>query len=61
MQFAVISNNLVVNTIIADSKEIAEEVTGLLCIENDAVGIGYSYNEETGEFTAPVVEAPVVE
>lgn len=31
--FAVINNNLVENTILADSIEIAEEVTGKTCIE----------------------------
>jgi hypothetical protein len=33
MNFAVISGNSVTNIIVADSKEIAEEVTGLLCVE----------------------------
>ena len=32
-QFAVIENGIVLNTIIADSKAIAEEITGLTCIE----------------------------
>lgn len=40
-------NNKVTNVIVADSQEIAEEVTGLLCIEyteeNPAIiGLGYS-------------------
>jgi hypothetical protein len=33
MNFAIIEDGIVVNTIIADSKAIAEEVTGLTCIE----------------------------
>jgi hypothetical protein len=33
--FAVIENELVVNNILADTKQIAEEITGLLCIENE--------------------------
>ena len=32
-KFAVIENGIVINTIIADSKSIAEEVTGLTCVE----------------------------
>jgi hypothetical protein len=31
--FAVIDNNKVVNLIISDTKEIAEEITGKICIE----------------------------
>jgi hypothetical protein len=32
-KFAVLQNNIVVNIILANSKEIAEEVTSLECIE----------------------------
>jgi len=44
--FAVIENNLVINTIVADSKEIAEDITGKQCVEytqeNPAcIGLGY--------------------
>ena len=55
--FAVIDqNNLVVNVIIADSKEVAESVTGLTCIENDELlgSIGLVYND--GIFAAPLPE-----
>ena len=31
--FAVIDENLVINTIICDSKELAEQVTGKTCVE----------------------------
>lgn len=31
--FAAIENGIIINTIIADSKSIAEELTGLTCIE----------------------------
>ena len=61
--FAVISGSTVTNVILADTKKIAEAVTGMTCIAADA-GIGYSYDETTGEFTAPVVEEvipPVIE
>jgi hypothetical protein len=33
MNFAVIEDGIVINTIVAESKAIAEEVTGLTCIE----------------------------
>jgi hypothetical protein len=32
-KFAVIKNEIIINTIIADSKDIAERVTGETCIE----------------------------
>jgi hypothetical protein len=32
-KFAVIENGVVINTVIADSKAIAEEVTGATCVE----------------------------
>lgn len=54
--FAVIQDNKVLNIIVAESKEIAEEVTGMLCVEslteNPAViGLGYI----NGVFEQPVV------
>jgi hypothetical protein len=33
MNYAVIEDNKVINLIVADNKEIAEEVTGLTCID----------------------------
>jgi hypothetical protein len=46
MNLAIIENNIVVNTIVAESKEIAEQITGLTCVEftleNPAViGLGW--------------------
>lgn len=46
MNFAVISGGTVINVIVADSKEVAEAVTGFTCVEytdvNPAnVGLGY--------------------
>jgi hypothetical protein len=46
MNFAVISENIVTNVIVADSQEIAEAVTGFTCVEytgaNPAhIGLGY--------------------
>ncbi len=54
--FAVINNGKVVNTIVADSKTIAEEITGLLCveyIETNPARIGLGYND--GVFEQPLV------
>ena len=60
--YAVIKDGFVNNVIIAETKEIAEMVTGLTCIEytnEDHIGIGWSY--DGAEFTAPVVEEPTEE
>ena len=55
--FAVIKDGKVINTIVADSKAIAEEVTGETCVayttENPAC-IGLGYDGTTFEQPAPV-------
>lgn len=54
--FAVIKNNIVENIIVAESKDIAEEVTGLLCIEyteSDTPHIGLGYVDGVFEKPAP--------
>ena len=56
--YAVIKDGIVNNIIVADTKEIAEMVTGLTCIEYENIAgaprIGWAY--DGAEFTAPVVE-----
>ncbi len=55
--YAVIQNNKVINIIVANSKEIAQTVTGLTCIEytnENSVGIGDTWDGST--FTKPTVE-----
>jgi len=55
--FAVINSDIVENIIVADTKEIAEQVTGKECIEytdSNPANIGWTYAD--GVFTAPVVE-----
>lgn len=50
--YAVIADNKVVNVIVADSKEIAEAVTNLTCVEiteENIAGIGWTYNGSTFE------------
>jgi hypothetical protein len=59
--FAVTENDIVVNTIIADTKEIAEMVTDKTCIEyteKNSAGIGYVYDGKSFIQPKPVVEAP---
>ena len=51
-KFAVINNEIVTNVIIADTKEIAEQVTGLTCVEytdKNPAGVGWIYNGSTFE------------
>lgn len=57
MNFAVIENGIVENTIVADSKEIAEQLTGKTCVaytSTNAAHIGYGYNNSI--FEQPVFE-----
>ena len=49
--FAVLENNVIINVIVADTKEIAEEVTGQLCVEyfkESPAIIGLGWDEATG-------------
>jgi len=55
--FAVIENSIVINTIVAESKVIAEEVTGKTCVEyteNEYPRIGLGYDGTTFEQPAPI-------
>lgn len=56
--YAVIKDGLVTNVIVAESKEIAESITELTCIEVNnepgAPGIGWSYDGSS--FSAPITE-----
>lgn len=51
--FASIKDGIVDNCIVADSLAIAEENTGLTCVEYTVPYIGYAYAD--GKFTAPEV------
>jgi len=58
VNFAVIDSNKVVNTIVADTKEIAEEATSKLCVEytdESPARIGLGWDEATGFEQPPVV------
>jgi hypothetical protein len=57
--FAVIDNEKVLNVIVAESKTIAEEVTGFTCVEYTDLNrphIGLSY--VNGVFEQPVITEP---
>ena len=57
MNFAIIENNKVINVILADSKEIAEQVTGLQAVETTGKPwIGWTW--DGSNFIAPVEETP---
>lgn len=57
-KYAVIKDGIIDNVILADTKEIAEQVTRLTCIEissePNGPGIGWTY--DGAGFTAPVIE-----
>jgi hypothetical protein len=56
MNIAVIENNIVINTIVADTIEIAETVTGKTCIEyteSNPACIGLGYDGTTFEQRIP--------
>jgi hypothetical protein len=57
--FAIIKDNVVENCIVADSLEIAQEITGLTCVEytsENPAGIGFTYAD--GVFTNPNAPVP---
>ena len=53
--FGVISNNRIMNVVVADTKEIAESVTRNECILIDEIGIGINWflDLETGQWVNP--------
>jgi hypothetical protein len=61
--YAVIKDGVVNNVIVADTQAIAQEVTGLTCVEIEHVpgapGIGWTYDGTN--FSAPVIEEPAEE
>jgi hypothetical protein len=59
--FAVIHGDTVSNVIVCESKELAEQVAGGLCIEytpENPAGIGWTWDGE--KFTDPDKEDPVL-
>ena len=52
--FAVIHNNAVMNVIVADSKEIAEDITKFTCVEytdENPAPVGWFYNSTDNTFS----------
>jgi molybdopterin-biosynthesis enzyme MoeA-like protein len=57
-------SGVITNVIVGDSKEDLETVFGGTWIEIEpevSVGIGWTYDEATKTFSAPVIEEPVIE
>jgi hypothetical protein len=57
--FAVIKEDKVINVIVCESKELAEQITGELCVEytaldNPTIGLGY----DGTKFEQPVITEP---
>lgn len=55
MNYLIVQNDKVVNVIIADTKEIAEEVTGLEAIEATGSEPWINWTRTDGVWSAPVV------
>lgn len=56
--YAVIENNVVINTMIADNKNIAEQITEKTCVEFDesnVAHIGLSYLNNNFEQPEPII------
>jgi hypothetical protein len=54
--YAVIENGTVINVIVADSKEIAEQITEKTCIEyteDSPLGMGWYWLNEAGGYIPP--------
>lgn len=57
-------SGVIVNVVVGDSKEDLEAVFGHAFIEIPSdvpAGIGWSYDQATNTFSAPVVEEPIIE
>jgi hypothetical protein len=60
--FAVIENGIVENLIEADSLTVAQETTGLTCIEyNIGIDVSVGYLYDNGVFTNPNPPAPLID
>ena len=54
--YGVLEGTLIVNIIVAETKEIAEQVTGKICVDLPPLNAGIGWTYEGGTFTAPVIE-----
>jgi hypothetical protein len=53
--FLIIKNNKIVNVVVADTQEIAEEVTSLEAIESTSSEPWIGWTRDNGVWSAPVV------
>jgi hypothetical protein len=56
MNIAILENGSVVNTIVCESIELAESITGLTAVEytdENPAGTNWTYNSTTGKFRSP--------
>lgn len=56
-KFAVLNSEHIINVIVADTKEIADMVTGADCVEipdNSLAGMGWTYQDN--KFVEPVIQ-----
>ena len=54
--YAVVDNEIVINVIVADSKEVAEEITGKTCIEytdEAPLGLNWYWYDEADAYIPP--------
>lgn len=54
VRYAVISNNIVVNVIMAESGEAVSKLTGLTGVASETASIGDTYDAESDQFIVPV-------
>lgn len=52
-KIAVLAGKSVVDVILADSAEVAEALTGRICVESENASIGFIYDEELGVVLPP--------
>jgi hypothetical protein len=52
--YGVVERNIIVNVIVAENKEIAETVTGRVCVELPHYDVGAGWTYEGGNFFAPI-------
>jgi hypothetical protein len=51
--YGILENTLITNVIVAETKEIAEQVTGKTCVELPPLNVGTGWTYEGGTFSAP--------
>lgn len=57
-RFVIVNNNVIENFILAETKEIAEGVTGLTAYDSDdpkvqGANVGFVWDEQSGVFVSP--------